>query len=99
MTEVPTDIRGLGDQQMLEVCWGSRQVEFPFIFLRGKCACAQCVNEWTGEQILDIETISSEITIEKMEMVGSYAVRIHWSDGHNSGLYTWERLVELSQLV
>jgi len=31
-----------------------------------------------------------------LELVGGYAVRINWSDGHNSGLFTWERLRELS---
>jgi len=97
VTDVPTDIQAQVEQQLLVVSWGSRQVDFPFVFLRGQCACAQCVNEWTGERILDPDSISAEIVVDKMEMVGSYAVRIHWSDGHNSGLYTWERLVELSR--
>jgi DUF971 family protein len=65
-------------------------------FLRGQCECARCVNEWTGERMLDPATIPPGITIEKMDLVGGYAVRVHWSDGHNSGLYTWERLRELS---
>jgi len=47
-------------------------------------------------RILDPASVPADITIEKMELVGSYAVRVRWSDGHNSGLYTWERLRELS---
>ena len=96
MAAVPTDIRALSDERVLSVAWGERKAEFPFVFLRGQCACAQCVNEWTGEQILDPATIRADILIESMELVGSYAVRIRWSDGHNSGLFTWERLRELS---
>jgi len=96
MTLVPADIRALRDEGVLNISWDDRQADLPFVFLRGQCACAQCVNEWTGEQILDPASIPADITIETMELVGSYAVRIRWSDGHNSGLYTWQRLRELS---
>jgi len=95
MNLVPTDIQALRDEGVLNISWDDRQADLPFVFLRGKCACAQCVNEWTGEQILDLATIPADITIEEMEVVGSYALRVRWSDGHNSGLYTWERLREL----
>jgi DUF971 family protein len=54
------------------------------------------VNEWTGERILDPASVPVDISIEKLELVGSYAIRVSWSDGHNSGLYTWERLQSLS---
>ena len=57
------------------------------------------MNEWTGERMLDPATIPADITIEKMEQVGGYAIRIHWSDGHNSGLYTWKRLRKLGEKV
>jgi len=90
MTEVPTDIRAEGNR--LAVCWGDRQAEFPLAWLRGQCECAQCVNEWTGQAILDPSTIPADIRIEKMELVGGYAVRIYWSDGHNTGLFTWKKL-------
>ena len=96
-TDVPTDIRALSDERVLAVTWGDRKVDFPFVFLRGQCVCAMCVNEWTGEAILDPATIPENIAIETMELVGSYALRINWTDGHNSGLFTWERLQELSR--
>jgi len=96
MTLVPADIRALSDEGVLNISWADRQADLPFVFLRGQCACAQCVNEWTGEQILDPASIPTDIKIEQLELVGSYAVRVRWSDGHNSGLYTWERLRELS---
>lgn len=97
MPDVPSDIRALSEERVLAVTWHERKADFPFVFLRGQCCCAQCVNEWTGEQILDLSTIPDDLSIAKLELVGSYAVRIHWSDGHNSGLFTWERLRELSQ--
>ena len=98
MSQIPTDIQALSDKSVLLVSWTDRQDRLPFRFLRGQCQCAHCVNEWTGEQILDPETIPMDIKIENMEPVGGYAIRVHWSDGHNSGLFTWERLREIGQL-
>ncbi|MCI4646115.1 MAG: DUF971 domain-containing protein [Hyphomonadaceae bacterium] len=40
--------------------------------------------------------IPPDITVDKAEPVGRYAVRIHFSDGHNSGLYTWALLHSLA---
>lgn len=39
--------------------------------------------------------IPDNISVEKAGPVGRYAVRIHFSDGHNSGLYTWAQLYQL----
>ena len=92
MSTMPSDISANREQAKLTITWPDRQDAHPFVELRAQCQCAHCVNEWTGERILDPSSIPPEITIEKLEPVGSYAIRIHWSDGHSSGLYTWERL-------
>jgi len=36
------------------------------------------------------------LKILRLEPVGNYAIRIHWSDGHNTGLYTYEYLRSIS---
>jgi len=95
MSQPPTDIRAIRDQGILQITWGEEKNDLSFVNLRGQCECAHCVNEWTGERILDPASVPADITIEKMEQVGSYAIRITWSDGHNSGLYTWQRLKEI----
>jgi len=92
---IPRDLQALREEGVLRIAWSDREDRLPFVFLRGECQCARCVNEWTGERMLDPATIPQDVSIERMELVGSYAVRIHWSDGHSSGLYTWERLREL----
>lgn len=38
---------------------------------------------------------SSELTAERIELVGNYAIRIHFSDGHSTGIYSWEYLQEI----
>ena len=37
------------------------------------------------------------VNIEDIQLVGNYAVRIIFSDGHNSGLYTWDKLLEFGE--
>jgi DUF971 family protein len=89
---LPRDLKALRDEGVLRIVWADREDNLSFAFLRGECQCAQCVNEWTGERMLDPATIPANISIERMALVGNYAVRIYWSDGHQSGLYTWDRL-------
>jgi DUF971 family protein len=65
--------------------------------LRAECMCARCVDEITGERIVDVEGIDPGIAIESMQLVGNYAVKIRWSDGHDTGLYTWGHLRRLCE--
>ncbi len=38
---------------------------------------------------------SSELTAESLELVGNYAIRIHFSDGHSTGIYSWDYLRQI----
>ena len=46
----------------------------------------------TGIRTLDVNAVPEDITITDMQLVGNYAVRFVFSDGHNTGIYTWDRL-------
>lgn len=93
----PIDIKANTSAGVLELTWAPGQVaKLSFIKVRGACACASCVNEWTGQPILDPASISADIHIKNLALVGNYALRITWSDGHETGLFTWQRLKELS---
>lgn len=65
------------------------------------CPCAQCrETRAAGSQAKGRLTIlpgnySGPITVVAAEPVGNYAIRIDWSDGHGSGIYTFEYLREL----
>ncbi|HET6890651.1 MAG TPA: DUF971 domain-containing protein [Pyrinomonadaceae bacterium] len=65
--------------------------------LRRSCPCAQCVNEWTGQRVLKPETISEELTIKDVSVVGRYALNFRWSDGHETGIYSFRYLRELCE--
>jgi Mrp family chromosome partitioning ATPase/DUF971 family protein len=57
--------------------------------LRASCGCANCVDERTGERLLREGDIPADIRALEIEALGNYAVRISWSDGHNTGIYPW----------
>ncbi len=63
--------------------------------LRQKCPCAQCIDEWTGEKRLDPDSVAETIRPLKVHNVGLYAIQIHWSDGHDTGLYSHDYLRKL----
>jgi len=97
MSVVPLQIRALSAEKALEVVWGPGDCRrYPFVFLRGVCPCANCINEWTGERILDLETIPETIAPSGIQFSGNYALKIQWNDGHSTGLYSWEMLKRLS---
>jgi DUF971 family protein len=97
MIDPPTNIRALQGEQVLEVTWSDGLVaRFPYRFLRYQCPCASCQDEWTHERIINEDSIRPDLKLEGMEPIGTYAVQPAWSDGHSSGLYTWETLRELA---
>src|SRR6266542_6774474 len=77
----------------IRILWpGGPEVAVPPGLLRDLCPCAGCVEEGTGKKILDPATIPADIRPEQIVAVGSYAIQIHWSDGHSTGIYTWQTL-------
>jgi ATP-binding protein involved in chromosome partitioning len=60
--------------------------------LRLACACAQCIDEWTGAERLDSNAVPPDVHPVKIAGVGRYALQIEWSDGHASGIYPFRRL-------
>lgn len=98
MTATPTNLRALTAQQILELHWSDGTVDrFPFKFLRAQCPCASCVDEFTGRRMLDPATIPEDVQPTNLDLVGNYAVKIAWTDGHDTGLYRWEYLAWLAE--
>ncbi len=60
--------------------------------LRLACPCAQCVDEMSGRPLLDPATVSPTIAPVHLALVGAYGLRVHWSDGHATGIYTFASL-------
>ena len=60
--------------------------------LRLVCQCAQCRDEMTGARLLDPERVPLDIALTRVWSVGNYALGMAFSDGHDTGIYTFEAL-------
>ena len=86
------------DDFALSILWGDdRRCRYAAVELRRACPCAQCVNEWTGERVLKPDSISEKIEIKDLSVVGRYALNFRWSDGHETGIYSFRYLRELCE--
>ena len=69
--------------------------EFTPRFLRLSCPCARCVDEMTGIRTLSPASIPEDVYPLAIRAVGRYAIRVTWSDGHDTGIYPYELLRRL----
>jgi DUF971 family protein len=93
----PTEI-SQDSNTRLRITWGDgRTCEYSSALLRRACPCAQCVDEWTGERTLKPQTISEEVEIGDLSIIGRYALNFRWSDGHETGIYSFQYLRDLCE--
>ena len=92
----PTRIRQAGPRE-LAIAWGDgAECVYPVRELRLACGCASCVDEWSGERRLDPASVPDDVHPLRITPVGRYGIQIHWSDGHETGIYPFRRLRELA---
>ena len=63
-------------------------------FLRVYSPSAEVKGHRPGQEIL--QTHKENVTIENIEPIGQYAIKLTFSDGHDTGIYTWDYLYELA---
>ena len=94
----PESIRAVQDERRFEIGWPEGRVDrLPFRFLRGRCPCAACVDEFTGRRIVDVADVAEQIRPTRVDYAGNYAIKITWNDRHDTGLYTWDYLARLGR--
>ena len=92
----PTDV-ALQGERTLSVTWSDgASTPLAARLLRQQCPCAACVDEWTNKRTLAPESVPPDIALREVRQVGNYAAQLAFSDGHQSGIYTWELLRELA---
>ena len=85
------------DPDTLRIVWADGVTSlYPVRALRLACACAHCVDEWTGASLLDPKSVPGDVRPLSLQPVGRYAIQFEWSDGHVTGIHTFERLRELT---
>lgn len=93
-TPIPTEIQLHQKSRFMELLFddGSR-FELPYEYLRVYSPSAEVRGHGAGQETLQVG--KREVTITSVEPVGSYAIKPVFSDGHDSGLYSWDYLYEL----
>jgi DUF971 family protein len=90
----PTEIARSGPRQ-LTITWDDGHTSvYATSYLREKCGCAACVDEWTGRTRIEPGSIPEQTDVVDAEHVGAYAVRFIFTDGHADGIYSFRRLRE-----
>ena len=54
------------------------------------------MDEFSGEQLLDVGRIPADIRADEVRVVGNYALAVTWSDGHSTGLYPYRTIKSLA---
>ncbi len=90
---IPKDIFFDGE---MNIIWkDGAHTTYDYWQLRTSCPCASCVDEITGEKILDDATVPKDIHPVRSAYIGNYALEILWSDDHNTGIYTFDKLRDI----
>lgn len=89
----PAGIAPTEDGTKLRIEWDDGHVsDYPPRYLRINCRCAGCRDEMTGEPLLDARAVPRGVHPLKIRYVGRYALRFDWSDGHDTGIYSFDLL-------
>ena len=93
MKHLPTDIRLHSKSKLLEIAFDDQIFILPCEYLRVYSPSAEVKGHGPGQEVLQLN--KEEVNIVAIEPVGQYAVRLIFSDSHNSGLYSWDILYDL----
>ena len=93
-TPHPTEIKLHQTSRVLEIAFADgRTFKLPYEYLRVYSPSAEVRGHGPGQETL--QTGKREVTIDEVETVGHYAIRPKFSDGHDTGIYSWDYLYGL----
>jgi DUF971 family protein len=93
-TPVPTEIKLHQESKLLEIAFSDgERFKLSYEFLRVYSPSAEVRGHGAGQEVLQIG--KKDVTIANVEPVGNYAVAFEFSDGHDSGIYSWDYLYRL----
>ncbi|MGN2390996.1 gamma-butyrobetaine hydroxylase-like domain-containing protein [Pelomicrobium sp. G1] len=89
----PTEIKLHQASKVLEISFADgRTFRLPCEFLRVYSPSAEVRGHGPGQEVLQVG--KKDVTITHIEPVGSYAIQLTFSDGHDTGIYSWDLLYE-----
>ena len=95
-TPLPTDIHLHQQSRLLDITFEDGEAfQLSCEFLRVFSPSAEVRGHGPGQEVL--QAGKAEVGIEKIEPVGNYAIALHFDDGHNTGLYSWDWLYHIGK--
>jgi DUF971 family protein len=92
----PTEIKLHQKSRLMEIAFADgRSFKLPYEFLRVYSPSAEVRGHGPGQEVLQVG--KSKVDIRSLDPVGSYAVQPTFSDGHATGIYSWEYLHHLGE--
>lgn len=97
----PFKIQRLQETRTLRIEWADdHHCEMPYDSLRRVCPCATCTHDREEASqglrvIREVAPHEKPLQITDISLVGAYAVILVWSDGHDTGIYSFRMLREL----
>ena len=93
---IPTEIKLRQQSRLMEITFSDgKRFELSYEFLRVYSPSAEVRGHGPGQETLQVGKKNVEITA--VEPVGSYAIQPTFSDGHSSGIYSWDTLYQLGE--
>ena len=92
--KTPSDIRLSKDKKQLTITFNKVDYTMSSEFLRVYSPSAEVQGHGPGQNVLQLN--KENVEIEKLQPTGNYAIAIHYSDGHSSGIYSWNYLNHLA---
>ncbi len=88
----PTEVHRRVEERELGVEWSDgHSGSYSFDYLRGWCPCAACQGHGRGKHFVE----GQNSDLDKISLVGNYALQMHWGDGHETGIYSYSYLRQL----
>ncbi|NOZ52211.1 MAG: DUF971 domain-containing protein [Gammaproteobacteria bacterium] len=95
-TPRPNDIKLHQKSRVLEVTFDDGETfNLPCEYLRVYSPSAEVRGHGPGQEVLQVA--KEQVNITSIEPVGNYAIQLHFDDGHNTGIYSWDIIYELGQ--
>jgi len=100
----PKSVDVSNSDQILTILWSDgHKSEFSLFGLRKNCPCVECRggHDMMGRFEPELFRVAPTQTykIKNAEAIGNHALKITWGDGHNAGMYRWELLRQMDEVV
>ncbi|MCB1878674.1 MAG: DUF971 domain-containing protein [Chromatiaceae bacterium] len=91
---LPTELNLHRQSRILELTFeDGSHFNLPCEYLRVYSPSAEVQGHGPGQEVLQLD--KEDVNIDRIDPVGNYAVCLHFDDGHNTGIYSWDTLYDL----